>query len=156
MTTKQPQACPSLTPASTPPHWQIIWFSLAAICACFTYRRISKQRNWHTWSTARDRQLYLDSLSALLQRLKASKIRYFIWETWVSTPPLHTGSYKKSMLQLASFWTVCLAFFPMQNSMRPYYCTPSTSQPGDWIDEAFTENKNGVDGPENFHSFFVL
>lgn len=39
MTIKQPQACPSLTPANTPPCWQIIWFSLAAICACLLLQK---------------------------------------------------------------------------------------------------------------------
>jgi len=37
--TKQPQACPSLTPASTLPCWQVIWFSLATICACLHLKK---------------------------------------------------------------------------------------------------------------------
>lgn len=36
VTSKQSRAHPSLTPASTPPYWQIIWFLLAAICACLS------------------------------------------------------------------------------------------------------------------------
>lgn len=39
MTTKELQACPSLTPANTSACSQIIWFSLATICACLHLKK---------------------------------------------------------------------------------------------------------------------